>query len=369
MYLNSQPTWLKNLNGGSFYLFGFTFWKYFQIKHFFARCQKQGLFFCKNFRQAVEHGIDEESVFCIWGLKKFEEVEEYARRHKIKTFRIEDGFIRSIASNSAFPKIYSIVMDSRGIYFDPSKESDLEYLFNNFNFDSEIRKYARQIINKLKEFQISKYNYQPEVSITIEKHRYNKIILVVGQIETGWSVIFGGCGVTILEMVKKIRKENEKAFVIYKVPPDLSPSNKMIPEIEKSMSRYVDKFIYDASIISCINVADEVHTLTSLAGFEALLRGKKVYTYGLPFYSGWGLTEDMQFTSRRKRKLTVEELVAGSLILYPIYINPRRKTFCEVNEFIDELYKSKLKFNSNKIRNYYLKAKMFLIPKLPGYKL
>ena len=36
-----------------------------------------------------------------------------------------------------------------------------------------------------------------------------------------------------------------------------------------------------------------METMTSLAGFEALLRGKPVTTHGQPFYAGWGLTEDI----------------------------------------------------------------------------
>ena len=62
---------------------------------------------------------------------------------------------------------------------------------------------------------------------------------------------------------------------------------------------------------------DEVHVLTSLAGFEALQRGKRVVTYGQPFYAGWGLTEDIYPVDRRTRRLSLDELVAGALIVYP----------------------------------------------------
>jgi capsular polysaccharide export protein len=66
-----------------------------------------------------------------------------------------------------------------------------------------------------------------------------------------------------------------------------------------------------------------VHTLSSLTGFDALLRGKPVTTHGLPFYAGWGLTIDLvqahACLNRRKRRLTIDELVAGALLRYPIY--------------------------------------------------
>jgi capsular polysaccharide export protein len=63
--------------------------------------------------------------------------------------------------------------------------------------------------------------------------------------------------------------------------------------------------------------------MTSLTGFDALLRGKHVVTYGQPFYAGWGLTEDRCLNgnafSRRHRVLTLDQLLAGVLLRYPIY--------------------------------------------------
>jgi len=80
----------------------------------------------------------------------------------------------------------------------------------------------------------------------------------------------------------------------------------------------------NASVVSCIAACDELHTLTSLCGFDALLRGKSVTTYGLPFYAGWGLTTDKAVfpascLTRRTRQLSLDELVAGALLRYPIY--------------------------------------------------
>src|SRR3546814_3487292 len=68
---------------------------------------------------------------------------------------------------------------------------------------------------------------------------------------------------------------------------------------------------------------------------DLLLRGKHVVTYGQPFYAGWGLTEDKiktgMATGRRKRRLTLEQLVAGVLLRYPLYWDPMLKgyTSCE----------------------------------------
>jgi capsular polysaccharide export protein len=82
---------------------------------------------------------------------------------------------------------------------------------------------------------------------------------------------------------------------------------------------------------------DEVHLLTSLAGFEALLRGKRVVCHGQPFYAGWGLTEDVLPVSRRTRGLTLDELVAGVLILYPAYVSCTTGRFTSPERTLDEL--------------------------------
>jgi capsular polysaccharide export protein len=86
-----------------------------------------------------------------------------------------------------------------------------------------------------------------------------------------------------------------------------------------------------------LQAADEVHVLTSLAGFEALLRGKAVTCYGQPFYAGWGLTHDMTPHARRTRSLQLDELVAGALLLYPLYLSRAHKRLITPEQALDEL--------------------------------
>ena len=72
-----------------------------------------------------------------------------------------------------------------------------------------------------------------------------------------------------------------------------------------------------------LETVDAVHVLTSLAGFEALMRGRDVTCHGVPFYAGWGLTRDLgAVPDRRTRTLTLDALIAGVLILYPRYLDP-----------------------------------------------
>jgi capsular polysaccharide export protein len=87
---------------------------------------------------------------------------------------------------------------------------------------------------------------------------------------------------------------------------------------------------------------DAVHTLTSLTGFEALLRGLPVTCWGAPFYAGWGLTEDRLPVPRRTRRLALDELVAVALILYPRCVDPLTELPCPPEVVLDRLTQPEL---------------------------
>ena len=101
--------------------------------------------------------------------------------------------------------------------------------------------------------------------------------------------------------------------------------------------RWCDEMVTDVAMGSLLSAVDEVHVLTSLAGFEALLRGKAVTCYGQPFYAGWGLTEDRAAIARRTRRLSIDELVAAALILYPTYVSRTTRKFTTPERALDEL--------------------------------
>ena len=67
------------------------------------------------------------------------------------------------------------------------------------------------------------------------------------------------------------------------------------------------------------------------------MRGKPVWTFGRPFYAGWGLTHDTLDFPRRSRRVTLDELVAAALIAYPYYVDPGSGLPCEVEDLINAL--------------------------------
>ena len=92
-----------------------------------------------------------------------------------------------------------------------------------------------------------------------------------------------------------MRERHPDAYIIYKPHPDVVSGNPYSGHNFPLKIRHdmPTKLPNQADILTCLQYADEVHTMTSLTGFEALLRGKKVSCYGLPFYAGWGLTQDL----------------------------------------------------------------------------
>ncbi|MEN8873185.1 MAG: capsular polysaccharide biosynthesis protein, partial [Pacificibacter sp.] len=84
-----------------------------------------------------------------------------------------------------------------------------------------------------------------------------------------------------------------------------------------------DVIALEADPIALIDACDEVWTMTSLIGFEALLRDTPVTCTGAPFYAGWGLTTDLGPTpERRTARPTVLGLAHATLIDYPRYFDP-----------------------------------------------
>jgi len=93
--------------------------------------------------------------------------------------------------------------------------------------------------------------------------------------------------------------------------------------------------------MAAIEWCDRLDTVSSLSGFEALLRGKKVTTYGSPFYAGWGLTHDHAEFPRRGRQRALEELAYLALVEYSHYYHPHTGNVCTPEELIDFLVQQK----------------------------
>lgn len=242
-------------------------------------------------------------------------------------WRAEDGFIRSVGLGSDLIPPMSLVVDKRGMYFDPTRPSDLEHLLQHHTFNPDELHEAQAVRQFIVAYGITKYNIEPLTPVVWQSSG-RQVLLVVGQVEDDASIRLGCTQInTNLGLLQAVRHAHPDAFIVYKPHPDVATGNRAGRLNMQQALQWADHVEAHASVVSCILACDELHTLTSLSGFEALLRGKPVTSYGLPFYAGWGLTTDAtgqgdeasSCFARRTRRLSLDELVAGTLLCYPLY--------------------------------------------------
>ncbi|KMK77846.1 hypothetical protein AB990_02650 [Alkalihalobacillus pseudalcaliphilus] len=268
----------------------------------------------------------ENKVFVVWGYQSSPTLEPYAEKYQIPLYRLEDGFIRSVGLGSLRNPPFSLCLDKTGMYFDARRPSDLEVILNEYDFQANptIIKRANACLKLINEHQISKYNHVQTQDIhNVYGKKTKKRVLVVGQVEDDQS-IQKGCAkpITNNDLVRMAFQENQDAEIIYKPHPDVLVGKRekySDPNDVKDIAKVIE---VPLSLNDACKTIDHVYTITSLSGFEALLKGIKVTTVGAPFYSGWGLTDDRQPVPRRMRSLSLLELLAGAYLLYPRYANP-----------------------------------------------
>lgn len=249
--------------------------------------------------------------------------------------RLEDGFIRSRGLGAALIPPLSLVLDDLGIYYDPSRESRLEQMIEaSVNLSDTARMRADKLLRNLIKSRLSKYNTGDTQALNLPQGRR---ILVPGQVEDDASILKGAAEIkTNAALLAAVRKANPAAVVIYKPHPDVEAGLRDgdVP----NAAELADVVLTQTDAISALDAVDEVWTMTSLIGFEALLRGKKVTCLGTPFYAGWGLTDDRALPQiRRVATPDLTALVHAVLIDYPRYYDPITQLPCPPEVVMDRL--------------------------------
>ncbi|WP_322527553.1 capsular polysaccharide biosynthesis protein [Salinicola sp. LHM] len=273
----------------------------------------------------------------VWGQKATDEIKALCRQHGLKLWRMEDGFVRSVGLGVDLTRPLSLAFDSRGLYYDANNPSDLEYLLAETDFEPALLARAGRLRQRLIELKLSKYNVRGKTrpSLPTEVIGARPIVLVPGQVESDASIAHGSPEIkTNQALLEAVRQNRPDAFVVYKPHPDVV-SGARIGLFDSTARKLYDLELVDYDIVDLIELADEIHTMCSLTGFEGLLRGVEVHTYGLPFYAGWGLTHDRLHASRRQRRLTLDALIAGALLMYPTYVDPATGELCNADTAVE----------------------------------
>lgn len=250
--------------------------------------------------------------------------------------RIEDGFLRSVGLGANLVQPLSWVIDRRGMYYDAGGPSELEQLLEAGGFDAALLARARALREAIVAHGITKYNVGAGSWQRPPGERH--VVLVPGQVENDASIAFGAPAVrTNLGLLEAVRTLRPDAWIVYKPHPDVLAGKRPGEAGIDDAKRWCDEIVTEVPIRQLFTQVDELQVLTSLAGFEALLRGVPVVCHGLPFYAGWGLTDDRLTCERRTRRLTLDELVAGALIEYPSYVSRTTGSFTTPERALFEL--------------------------------
>ncbi|WP_127114227.1 capsular polysaccharide biosynthesis protein [Shimia sediminis] len=303
--------WRQDRNGWNAY--GMRLWKRKPLQRFFGA------------ERPVRFGkLDKDRPNMVWGMKDGPEHSQ----------RCEDGFLRSRGLGAELVPPLSLVLDDLGIYYDPTRESRLERLISqraDLRPDQSLR--AEKLMMSLRKHRVSKYNLDGDLPELPKGRR----ILVPGQVEDDASIVCGTENIrTNRALLEAAVQENPDAVVIYKPHPDVLAGLRIGQVQDAHLLAHVVLEQVDMAVL--LEHVDEVWTMTSGTGFEALLRGKRVVTFGTPFYAGWGLTEDRgRIPARRAAEPSIEGLVHAALIDYPRYFDPKMGLPCPVEVALDRL--------------------------------
>lgn len=271
-----------------------------------------------------------------------------AIKDNARVLMCEPGFISSgttWADKNSLGKYrieHSLMVDRRGQFFDGTRRTDLEAMLDDRSLiptASQIRS-ARKLIDKIVENKVSKYNHQPMFTPEIGRKGARKV-LVVDQSYGDFSIARGCASEqTFIDMLDAAVRENPDADILVKTHPDT-----MVGANKGKAGYYSDivphgniyKVTYPINPFSLMDICDKVYVCSSQFGLEALMAGKEVHVFGMPFYAGWGLTVDAQKCDRRTNKRTLGELVFIFYRLYTTWVMPEENRICSVDDVIDKV--------------------------------
>lgn len=291
-------------------------------------------------RAAARHAEHSGGRLIYWAGKETEPIRRAAATTSAPVVGMEDGFIRSRGLGSDFVGALSVALDDQGVYYDPTGPSRLETILQAGGFTPSQTARAAALRQRVVQAGLSKYNLAAPTGGVEAWPADRERVLVVGQVENDKSIL-KGCGDlrTNSGLIQAVRRDRPDAFVIYRNHPDVLAGNRPGLLNAAAMTE-VDAVADGLDISACLDACDRLATLTSLAGFEALMRGKAVSTYGRPFYAGWGLTDDALGFERRTRRARLDELVHAALIDYPIYVTPAGWP-CEAEDLVEALIRAR----------------------------
>ena len=239
---------------------------------------------------------------------------------------LEDAFLRSVAPESVGGENpIGLVIDDSGIYYESSEPSRLERLIAKSSTENDTRVSGQKLLDALKKYQVCKYNNFDCVENfngLLDTNRQH--VCVLDQTFNDHSVPGAGADAKSFKlMLEAAIDENPNAEIIVKLHPEVMAGQKqgyLKGLAEQYQCRLLSQNFNPWHLFSKI---EKAYVVSSQAGFDALLAGVKVRCFGMPFYAGWGLTEDEMTCSRRASSSpTLQQMIHATHNEYASYLNP-----------------------------------------------
>jgi capsule polysaccharide export protein KpsC/LpsZ len=270
----------------------------------------------------------------VWGYRECKNFNRFVENFRVTVIRVEDGFIRSKGLGIDHEIPYSLCFDKNGLYYNAKCRSDFEILVENRQnyLTDDVLNLARHYRKLFIKRHITKYNVIDSENSFKYPAKTRERILVVGQTESDFSILYSESKIVKnIDLIHFVKSVNPNAEIVYKQHPDDIRNQVSLNNIKSLCDIIVNSNVLIDDILIGV---DKVYTISSLFGLEALIRGFNVYTTGLPFYAGWGLTNDSISSTRRTARLSIDELFALSYLIYPKYFD---KSFNQISakDFLD----------------------------------
>lgn len=261
-------------------------------------------------------------------------------------FRLaEYGLISSMHLPSEKKFNFSLILDSQGIFYDTTAPSEIESILlqsdDILNPDSATR--AQKTMQLLVANNITKYNNSPDIQLPTKGSGIHRI-LVIDQTAGDNSIVYGQCQRYSFRDMLQHALARDNSEVILKIHPETAAGAKdgNLTEIADLLDHpRLHVINQQCNIVSLIKQVDEVYVMTSGVGLEALIVGKPVRCFGVPFYSGWGLTTDMSSVPNPRRPLTIHALFAATFFKYNYFYHPESQMPCTIEECLQWIVANK----------------------------
>jgi capsular polysaccharide export protein len=289
-----------------------------------------------------------------WGTKsRSRYAMEAAARRGLPYIALEEGFLRSVGFGQQYVEPLSLIIDPVGIYYDSTRPSWLENLLAEGPLDDpKLLTRAEAAIDLLRTEKLTKFNTAPTIDEEdLDAQVGEDFVLIVDQTYNDESVLRSGAGPKPFStMLRQARLDHpDRRIVIKSHTTVLNTAGPGYFTARNDQDDRVVVFDRDINPWQLLERCHAVYTVSSQLGFEALMAGKPVTCFGLPFYAGWGLTRDRVACPRRQRRRSLAQVFAAAYLLYPRYIDPYLGQRCEFERVAEILLHLRARNEMNRV--------------------